>query len=192
MVNGQGDPELHPEGRIQAERIADRLADQGVGAIYVTPLRRTAESAAPLAARLGITPVVEPGFVEVHLGEWEGGEYRTYFRENHPLVTKLLEEERWDVIPGAEPADAFALRVRTALHGVAERHPDQLVAVFTHGAFIGRAMAEVSGSRPFAFNGADNGSISHLVLANGRWVIRGFNDTSHLTNRFSVAPQALT
>jgi 2,3-bisphosphoglycerate-dependent phosphoglycerate mutase len=37
-----------------------------------------------------------------------------------------------------------------------------------------------SGSRPFAFTGADNASISRLVVASDRWIVRGFNDTAHL------------
>ena len=92
----------------------------------------------------------------------------------------MMEEERWDVIPGAEPDEEFARRVRDGIEAIASRHPDQTVAVFTHGGVIGRALAEASGSRPFAFLGADNGSISQLVVTDGRWVVRGYNDTSHL------------
>src|SRR6185436_5384145 len=40
-VDGHGDPELAPEGRVQAEQIADRLAGHPIDAIYVTTLRRT-------------------------------------------------------------------------------------------------------------------------------------------------------
>ena len=71
-------------------------------------------------------------------------------------------------------------RVRDVLTRSAARHPDQTVAAFTHGGVIGRALAEATGSRPFAFGGADNGSISHLVLMPDRWVLRAFNDTAHL------------
>ena len=73
MIDGQGDPELSELGRDQAERVGERLCDQPIDAIYVTNLRRTAETAAPLARRLNIEPVVEPDLREVHLGEWEGG-----------------------------------------------------------------------------------------------------------------------
>jgi probable phosphoglycerate mutase len=45
---------------------------------------------------------------------------------------------------------------------------------------IGQALALASGSRPFAFVGADNASISRLVIADDRWIVRGFNDTAHL------------
>ena len=36
------------------------------------------------------------------------------------------------------------------------------------------------------FIGADNGSISHLVVTGDRWVIRRFNDTTHLDPRLTV------
>jgi probable phosphoglycerate mutase len=181
MVDGHGDPALAPDGRDQAEAVGARLADQGVEAIYVTNLRRTAETAAPLAARLGMAPVVEAGLREVHLGEWEGGLFRQRMAEGDPVGQRMLAEERWDVIPGAEPQDAFAARVRAAVHRIVAAHPDQRVAVFSHGGVIGQLLSEAAGGgRPFAFVGSDNGSISHLVATPERWVVRRFNDTSHL------------
>jgi probable phosphoglycerate mutase len=39
-------------------------------------------------------------------------------------------------------------------------------------------------SRPFAFVHADNGSVSRLVIgSDGRWLLRSFNDISHLRVR---------
>jgi probable phosphoglycerate mutase len=143
-------------------------------------LRRTAETAAPLAARLGIEPVVEADLREVYLGEWEGGRYRAKVLEGGPVVAKMMEEERWDVIPGAEPDEDFGRRVRAGIERIVSLHPDQTVAAFTHGGVIGRALADTTGSRRFAFMGADNCSISHLVVADGRWFLRSYNDTAHL------------
>src|SRR5437870_12431257 len=60
LRDGHGDPELHPVGARQAELLADRLEHEPIDAIYVTTLRRTHETAAPLAPRLGMTPVEEP------------------------------------------------------------------------------------------------------------------------------------
>ena len=56
LVDGHADPELAEEGREQAERLAERLGRTRIDAIYVTTLRRTAQTAAPLAARLGLAP----------------------------------------------------------------------------------------------------------------------------------------
>ncbi|HLH46491.1 MAG TPA: histidine phosphatase family protein [Acidimicrobiales bacterium] len=180
LVGGHGDPPLHEAGRQQAEAVADRLASEPLSALYVTTLRRTVETAAPLAARLGLEPQVEPDLREVYLGEWEGGEYRLRAAEGHPTALAVLEQERWDLIPGAEPAAAFDGRVRTALTRLAERHPGELVALFTHGGVIGSALSQAAHARPFAFIGADNASISNLVIADGRWIVRAFNDTAHL------------
>ncbi|WP_231618646.1 histidine phosphatase family protein [Nonomuraea sp. SBT364] len=186
LVDGQGDPGLAPEGLEQAERVALRLAAERVDAIYVTPLRRTSQTAAPLAARLGLTPVVEPGLREVHLGEWEGGLFRRMVAEGHPAAQRMAAEERWDVIPGAEPAATFSERVREAFGGLAAAHPDQRIVVVTHGGVIAEALAAATGSRPFAFLGADNGSVSHLVLTEARWILRHYNDTAHLDPAFTT------
>jgi 2,3-bisphosphoglycerate-dependent phosphoglycerate mutase len=45
---------------------------------------------------------------------------------------------------------------------------------------IGQALALASGSRPFAFLGGENTSISRIVVTPDRWIVRGFNDIAHL------------
>jgi probable phosphoglycerate mutase len=180
LVDGHADPALTPNGHEQAQRLADRLAAAEIGAIYVSTLRRTAQTAAPLADRLGLTPQVEPELREVHLGVWEGGEYRQRVAERDPIVRQVFEQERWDVIPGAETSASLAARVRAAIDRLAAGHAGHRVAIFTHGGVIGQALALASGSRPFAFLPADNGSISRLVVIEQRWIVRGFNDTAHL------------
>src|SRR3954466_13814780 len=151
LADGHGDPPLDPVGHRQAEAVAGRLAVEDLAAIYVTNLQRTAQTAAPLAARLGIQPVVEPDLREVHLGEWEGELFRKYAAERHPLAVKMFTEQRWDVIPGAESNEALAARVRRAIGAITDRHRDECVAVFTHGGVIARIIAEATGSRPFGF-----------------------------------------
>ena len=180
LVDGHGDPALAPEGRIQAEAVCGRLAAEGVDAVVVTSLRRTAETAAPLLARLGLEPAVERDLREVHLGEWEGGAYRQKVIEGDPLAREVFERQRWDAIPGAESNEAVAARVRGAIERIAAAHADRRVAVFAHGGTIGTVLALASGSEPFAFVGADNGSISEVVVGPERWVVRRYNDIAHL------------
>lgn len=186
-VDGHGDPALAPQGEAQAERIGVRLAEAGVDAIYVSTLRRTVQTAAPLVQRIGLQPKVEPDLREVHLGDWDGGLYRKMIAEGHPLILKMVEEERWDAIPGAEPHDVFSARVRVAIERIVANHPDNRMTVFTHGGVIGEVFRQtVQAARNFAFVSADNGSISQLVVVSGRWVLRGFNDTSHLGSGFGL------
>lgn len=187
LLDGQSDPELDPRGHEQAERIAERLAGEPIAAIYVTTLRRTRETAAPLAVRTGLEPRVEADLREVHQGEWEGGEFRRRVVAGDPIVARLHAEQRWDVVPGAEPAKAFAARVRAAVGRIAAAHPDELVAVVSHGGTIGEILRQASASRGLAFAGADNGSISHLVVLGDEWTLRRYNDTGHLHPGFSAA-----
>ena len=189
MVMGHADPRLHPHGRAQAERVADRLVGEALAAVYVTPLTRTHETAAPLLRRLGMEPRVEPDLREVHLGGWEGARARQYFAEGHPVARRIMDEERWDLPPGAEPDEEFRQRITAAVARIAARHPGEVVAVFSHGGVIGRILAEAAGSRPFAFTTPDNASISHLVVHGDRWTVRCFNDTAHLSERFVDVPE---
>jgi probable phosphoglycerate mutase len=192
LVDGRSDPPLDPRGVEEAELVAERLAGGGVAAIYVTSLRRTAETAAPLAAKLGITPQVEPDLSEVYLGEWEGAAFRHHTRSGHPLAAKMFTEGRWDVIPGAEPNDAFHARLRAGVTRIAAAHPDQRVVVVTHGGVIGALISLATGAHQFAFVGASNASISHLVVVGDRWIVRRFNDTGHLGTDLDRPPQPLT
>jgi probable phosphoglycerate mutase len=192
LVDGHGDPELAPDGRWQAEQVGARLAAEAIDAIYVTTLRRTHETAAPLAARLGITPVVAADLREVFLGEWEGGLMRVKVAEGDPIGAELFREQDWGVIPGAESNADLTARVVPALQAIADAHPDQRVVVVVHGGVIGTIFAHASAGRPFAFSGADNGSISHLVIVGRQWIVRRFNDTGHLAGELSAAPEPLT
>ena len=180
LVEGRGDPPLSVLGQQQAVRVADRLAITRVDAIYVTSLCRTADTAAPLAARLGFAPQIEPALSEVYMGEWDGGIYRQRVADGDPLVLQMVDEERWDVIPGAESNSAIAARVGPAIARIAEHHPNERFVCFSHGGAIGAVLAIATRSRPFAFTGSDNGAISTLVVAGERWLLRGFNDRSHL------------
>ena len=64
LKEGVADPELAPEGRVQAERLGEYLGSEEVSALYVSPLKRARETAAPLAARLGVEAVVDDDISE--------------------------------------------------------------------------------------------------------------------------------
>jgi probable phosphoglycerate mutase len=192
LADGHSDPELADVGREQAARLADRLQHETIDAIYVTTLRRTVQTAAPLAERLGLEPRVEPRLREIYLGEWEGVAFRKYVAERHPIAVQMFLEQRWDVIPGAETNDAFATRVRAGLEAIIAAHQGQRVVVVVHGGVIGQIMSLVTGASVFSFIGADNASISQVVAMPQPWVIRRFNDTAHLDPVLSIAPEPLT
>ena len=192
LVDGQGDPPLSELGRWQAEQLADRLAGETIHALYVTTLRRTLETAAPLAARLGLDPKVEPDLREVHLGEWEGGVFRQMAAERHPVFAEMDRTQEWGAVPGAESSTQLRARTRAAVARLQGRHPGQRIVAVSHGGAIGAVLAEATGSRSLAFSAADNASITHIVLLNDRWLVRRFNDTGHLAGELSTEVEAPT
>jgi probable phosphoglycerate mutase len=179
LVEGQGDAALSEEGQEQAELVGERLAHEAIDAIYVSNLRRTSETAAPLAKRLGLTPTVDRDLREVFLGEWESGIFRKKVMERDPIAVRMFEAQRWDVIPGAEPQEEFAGRARAAVERIAAAHPDQVVAVFAHGGIIGEMLSQATGAAGVSF-APDNTGISQLVVTAERWIVRRYNDTGHL------------
>jgi probable phosphoglycerate mutase len=194
LVGGHSDPPLAPDGHEQAVQVADRLIATGerIAAIYVTTLTRTHQTAAPLAERLGLEPIVEADLREVFLGDWEGGEFRHRVADEDPIAVKMFETGRWDVIPNGEPTSDFEARVRAGIERIAAAHPDELVVAVVHGGVIGQVLNIIADTTGFRFGGADNASISHIVIEADRWRLRCFNDTSHLSPRFSTAPEPLT
>ena len=180
LVDGRGDPELSETGRAQAEALGRRLSGQQLDAIYVTQLRRTVQTAAPLALALGARTLVEPDLVEVHMGEWEGGAYRRRIAERDPLAARVFAEERWDVVPGAESNDSLRSRTAGAIERIARAHPGGCVVAVSHAVAISSVLAHATRSSPFAFIALDNASVSTLVVSGDRWTLRCFNDTAHL------------
>ena len=180
VIGAHSDPDLTELGRRQAVALAARLRGVPLRELFVTPLRRTQQTAAPLADELGLEPRVEPDLREVYLGDWEGRLGQLAERET--VIRSVFALGRWDAIPNAEPMEQLSRRVHDGLERIADAGgPDGIVVAVVHGGVVAEACHQVTGSRPFAFLHAENGSITRIVrLAGGRWELHGFNDVSHL------------
>src|SRR3954469_20603677 len=138
LLDGHADPPLSPEGEEQAIAGARRLDTESLPGISTTPLQRTLQPAQPLITATGLEPVVVPELREVLLGDWEGGELRIRASQGDPLFARIIAEERWDVIPGAEPMEDLADRVARGVQAMVQATgPDALAAAVLHGGVIG-------------------------------------------------------
>jgi probable phosphoglycerate mutase len=190
LVGGHSNPALAEAGKAQAELVAEGLKDEPISAIFVSTLRRTAETAAPLAAATGHEPIALEDLREVFLGDFEGGIYRIKTAEGDPVIKEVFEQEAWSAIPNAETYDHFGPRVTAGIEEIVRQvGPGKAAVAVLHGAVIGQLCRQATGSRPFAFVHADNGSVSRLVVQpDGRWLLRSFNDISHLRVRAATGP----
>ena len=189
LVDGHGDPELHPNGEQQAIAVGERLKDEKIDAIYdiaAADGNRTIGSPPRHEHAGGSRPA------RSLLGEWEGGVLRTKAAAGDPIFLKMQAEERWDAIPGAESWEALNTRVTAALARIHQAHANQKVVAVVHGGVIGHILSHATGASPFAFNGADNGSISRIVLHQGGIKTRSFNDNIHVQSTLHTGSGQLT
>jgi broad specificity phosphatase PhoE len=75
-IQGRLDTPLNEAGRAQAAELAERVAGEGIVAIYSSQLSRARETAEIVGRRLGIEPAVDPRFAEGDRGELEGRLWR--------------------------------------------------------------------------------------------------------------------
>lgn len=178
---GQSDVPLDAEGRRQAEAVAARLADVGIERVVSSDLRRTIDTATPLARRLGVDVDVEPRLREISNGKWTGllpEDIQAGWPELWTSYTEGVDVARPD---GEQWADVRS-RVVPALEELAAS--GRTTAVFTHGGPIVVAAAWASGvSLPGnVFRGgmaaAANGGITTIV--DGPRLL-GYNDVGHLS-----------
>ena len=181
-IQGQLDPPLSAEGRRQAMHVARRLAHRPLAGFYSSDLKRAFETADAISEAVAARPSPSMGLREIYLGAWEGlttEELAQRFPAEWALWT---EEPSWDVVPGGEGSVPFEARVNSELDSILARHPHGDVLVVTHGGVIQVALHRVVG-RPnhglFPFR-IENASISVIEKRNGRFVVSGVNDTSHL------------
>jgi 2,3-bisphosphoglycerate-dependent phosphoglycerate mutase len=181
ILDGHNDPPLAPGGLEQAEKVGARLAAEPADRIFVTSLRRTQETAAPLLAALGVEATVIPELREVHLGEWDH-QFPHLMRSGNPIAAQVEAEQRWDVIPGGEDTEVFRARVAAGLTQIVEETgPGATAVAFLHGGVIAEICRIATDCRPLTFLLCENTSLTRLALLGGeRWLMRSYNDTAHL------------
>lgn len=141
---GHADPPLNDTGREQARALADELARQRIDAVYTSDLARARETAAIVAARLGVDVVLRRELREIDVGEWEGLTWDD-IDARFPNGRRRWEERGhgWE---RGESYDQLGERVVAALREIAAAHPGGRVLVVGHGGTIRSARAHVEGT----------------------------------------------
>ena len=118
---------------------------------------------------------------EVHLGEWERGEFRRRAAIRDPQWLQFAESGRWDMVPGSEGDGPFRHRVSTAVDAVIERHRGRTVAVVCHGGVINAYIANMYGLDRSFFVTVENTSVTVVRAGEAqRRILVVANDCHHL------------
>ncbi len=142
---GHLDVPLSEAGLAQMEAAADALAGQPLAAVYASDLSRAALGAERIAARHGLSPILDPAFREMSLGELEG----VLIVEAHARLPELASKRYRDMwsyrFPGGENLMDVAARLFPALDARLAEHAGQTLALVAHNSVNRLALARALG-----------------------------------------------
>ena len=179
LLEGAADPELSEAGVAQSERLAEYLSTEHVHAIYASPLRRAMQTAAPLAARLGLPVSEVDGIAEYDRHSSEYIPIEELRASKDPRWTELLADD-WTDRP--ETKLQFATRIHESIEQIIADHRGDNVAVVCHGGVINAYLARVLGTPDSTSFFYPNYTSIHRVVASsgGQRQVLTINETAHL------------
>lgn len=127
---------LTAEGHVQAARVADALAAEGIRGIFTSHLLRTRQTARPLADRLGIDPVVLPGIREIVAADLEMRSDLESIIEYHSVADAWAHGHLDRRMPGGESGHEVFARFGGAVEEARGLVGDGAAVLFSHGAII--------------------------------------------------------
>ena len=181
-LQGHSDPPLSEVGLQQAKRLASRLADAQLAAIYSSDLSRARETADIIAAGRGIDVHATSDLRERDCGRWEGQTYAQI------RATDPVEFSNWRSgiaeyqPPEGESFGAILRRVSRFTSGLEQAHPgDVNVLVVSHGGALMTLALHVLELPASAHRNLvlANTSLSIIDLRSGHPVLDLWNDVSH-------------
>ena len=176
---GPADPGLTERGHEQAARLGAWLAHEGIDAIVTSPARRARETAAPLAAALGLEPEIDEGVAEYDAASTSYIPIEE-LRELKDERWYATIEGRWSEVGGVDPHE-FQARVVPAVESLIDRHAGQRLAVIAHGGMINVYLAHVLGIDRLLWFHPEYTSISRVHASrSGPRSVGTVNETAHL------------
>jgi probable phosphoglycerate mutase len=190
-------PGLHlsDTGRRQAEDVAARIAAMAqpppddvprngqrpkpprIAAVYASPLERTRETAAPIAAALGLDVVPDEGLIELDMGDWTGLELKAAMKRKEWATIQRYPSGF--AFPGGESFLAMQTRMVSALDRLRVAHPGETVVAVSHADPIRAAVAHAMGTHLDLFQRVvvSPCSLTAVAYGDGGPIVLKVNDT---------------
>ena len=119
--------------------MAQALAKAPIRHIYSSPMERARETASYLAGLLNLPILDAPGINETDIGDWTGRSVKQCARTK---LWKVVQERPGEMVfTGGESFAGIQVSAAAELRAIAERHPEDLVACFSHADIIRLAAA---------------------------------------------------
>ncbi|MFZ4372923.1 MAG: histidine phosphatase family protein [Mycobacterium sp.] len=174
--------ELDEKGLAQASELVDRLDGLPIKALVRSPLLRCRLTLEPLAAALGLEPLVDERLSEVDYGQWTGRQLGELVKE--PLWSVVQQQPSAAIFPDGEGLAQVQARAVAAVRDhdrrLTEEHgADVLWVACTHGDVIKSVVADALGTHLDSFQRitADPASMSVIRYTPARPFVVHVNHT---------------
>lgn len=175
--------DLSDQGRDQVRRLAARLHEDPLAAIYCSPLSRTVETAEILAKPHGLAPIHRDGLREISHGHWEGLT-RDEVEQRFPGEYEAWEADPFTYAPeGGESGVAVLARALPVVREIVLSHRDHIVLVVSHKATLRLLLSSLLGFDARGYRDRLDQSPACLNVVDFKDPVRArlmlFNDVSH-------------
>lgn len=179
IAQGWNDSPLSAAGREQVLRLAERMPGENPTALYSSTLGRALSTAEAIAAATGLPIIALDDLREMSYGGWEGRSFLDIRREDEALYRRWISEPD-AVSPDGESHSGVRERMARAIASIDSPRP----IVVSHGTairIVATALLDlpVMSAKSFA---QDNASFNLFIHRGTHWVLKVWNDTTHVIN----------
>lgn len=144
---GQTDIPLNDKGKMQAQKVAKRLASEKLAAIYASDLQRAFYTAEAIATHHKLSVVPMKAFREISFGEWEGSSFSSLDTGAREQIDKIFTDPANIEVPGGENFQQMQERAICGIEELIAKHPNDTIAVVSHGAAIRTILCHALGMK---------------------------------------------
>lgn len=184
-IHGWYDSPVTQTGKQQIAALEHRFQGLHIDAVYTSDLQRTQATAQAVLRSRDLELQIDPGLREIGMGIYEDATFGD-LAYHHPDQCRLFItcSPDWTAEEG-ESFQQVSLRMSAAFSRIAQRHPGQTVALFSHGTAIRCLQSALRGKHPSEtpeLGHCENTAVSLYEVEGDRFRICFENDASHLAN----------
>ena len=179
---GRKDIPLNEAGHMEAQAISDALKNKNIGAIYTSPLRRSIETAQPIANYFHLEIVSLQGLIDINYGDWEGLTFNEVKKKYSDEYNKWEKRPHLIRFPHGETLDEAKKRSFCAFKNIVKKNPGNSILIVPHRVINKVLLCALLGLSTSHFweIKQDTGCINLIEYVNNRFILSLMNDTCHL------------
>jgi broad specificity phosphatase PhoE len=187
--NGRSDGPLSEEGHSQLKALGQRLRDSSFDVVVSSPLERASRTAAAFSDDV----VLDPEFVEIDLGRWDGWTTEEVQSQDSAALRTAISERTSPMGATGETLNEAGERVLNAVDKLVASLPEESsAAVVTHGGLLQTILHQyLPGGTNRAHAFVANTAITTIRFFDEHSRLATFNDSGHLGPRSSLVAEFL-